>query len=348
MADTLGNVGIMPLPGTPAYAAALRNLLNAQTSGYANLGDQQQQGINSMNTLLQNTGEGDFGLLGNTAAAKAGAFGGSGGSSGSLFSNQATGAGLLDEILGLIRGTGEKQFGTARRRLAEDYGLAKSDKNADLARKGLFRAGIGEEEMQRQVDMPFQRGSADLESNMADANTDLGLRKASILAEIEAQARRQAAQGMSSASMTGTGAYNPFGSRGSTGGSFQYGDSGSGGMFGATFGGGGGGGGGTSTSPASWTGEFGWGGDENIPPPMPGDALGGIGSGLDPGAEDPWWTAGAPPGVEGPPMPYGMIDQGSGVSLYGNQQPNMQSMNYFASMPAYGGGGGGNAFSSYI
>lgn len=371
--DAYGQIGtgIIPLPGTPAYEAALRNLLNAQPGqGGASIGDTQSQALNAYNTLRANTGQ-SFGIADPAIAKLGGATGGTtGGSSGSMFSNQATGAGLLGEILSLIRGTGEKQFATARNRLNEDYGTAREQKIHDLARRGLFRAGTGEEEMQREIDKPYTRGLEDLESNMADANTDLGLRKADILAQIEARARQQAAQSLQNASMTGTGYYRPFSQTGGSGTSYGSG-AGSGGFFGASFssgtpsvGGGAGGGGPTqTTTPWSDVTAPGWqGAPPGTPPPAwnPGDPLApnflgpdaGAGPMPDPTAFDPSLLSNPSPTAD--PYNFNQYFQapsrllGTGQqSLYGGQTPNMATLNYFTSQPAYAGGSSGG-FSGYL
>jgi len=244
--------GIVPLPGTPAYEQALRNFLNAQNPNDATA-QAQQEALGAFNTLRSNTGV-DYGIAQPTIDRMLAGGGGAVGSSSSS-STPGAGAGLLEEILGLIRGTGEKQFNASRDRLNEDYGTARQQKVADLARRGLFRAGVGEKEMQQEIDRPYTRGLSDLEANMADANTDLGLRKAAILGDIEAQARRAAAEKASSmyaqGSATGSGGYNPF-SRDGEGSQRLGGSEGEGGIFGATFtnqrrlAAGGGGGGGSS------------------------------------------------------------------------------------------------------
>lgn len=109
---------------------------------------------------------------------------------------------------------------------------------SDLARRGLFRAGVGEQEMQREIDKPYTRGLADLNAQMADANADLHMRGTGLLADLEAAQRQAAAQQMAQAAMTGTGsrtinpsnasAQNPTGSS-------LFGAGGGGGMFGAEF-----------------------------------------------------------------------------------------------------------------
>jgi len=237
--------GVIPTPGTPAYEQMMANVMNAKEQAglsQGQLADTQRNAVNSYNTLLGNTGT-SFGMMDRALARQGlsggsiGGLGGAGGSSSSGGSSSMTsGAGLLDEILGLIRGTGDKQMGAARRRLTEDYGTATDKKMNDLARRGLFRAGIGEKEMLEEVDKPFSRGQSDLASNLYDAQVDTSLRKASILGDIEAQARKAQAEKYAQAAQTGTGAYtiNPSAGGGSKS-SSSGGDSGGGGIFGAQF-----------------------------------------------------------------------------------------------------------------
>lgn len=241
--------GVMPTPGTPAYEEMLRNVMAARTSGQAgssaaNTADLQSRAVSSARTLADRGIS--FGAMspwlssGSIGGAAGGGAGGGAGSSSSSSSSSSPGAGLMEEILGLIRGTGSKEFGAARDRLKEDYGGARKEKISDLARRGLFRAGVGELELQKEIDQPYSRGLSDLASQQSDANTDLSLRKAAILGDIEAQARKaqaeSAAKQYAQASQTGTGAYTMNPSAGSSGGGSRTasGD-GSGGIFGAQF-----------------------------------------------------------------------------------------------------------------
>lgn len=244
------STGIMPLPGTPAYEAMIRNVVSANPVNDAQA-DMQRQAIQAQKRLWQNTGEnfgiaqpaiqrlGGMGGLGGLGGVTTDNPGGAGGGFSSSSSSSGTGAGLMEEILGLIRGTGGKEMQKARSRLTEDYGTAREQKMSDLARRGLFRAGIGEKELLAEVDKPFARGTADLESAMADSNVDTQLRKAAILGDIEAQARRAAAerqaQMFQSGAAAGTGATRINPSAGSTFDRPGGAGADAGGIFGAQF-----------------------------------------------------------------------------------------------------------------
>lgn len=237
--------GIIPLAGTPAWEEMARRQQLAVTANPGrNVDALRQQAAQSMGQYrqLEASGGPTYGIMSSylqSPAALGGGLGGGGGAGGEFSmgsSSMQSGAGLLGEILGLIRGTGMKEQGAARWRLMEDYGDLRQQKMSDLARRGLFRAGVGEQELLREVDKPLSRGLSDLASNLADQNVDVSLRKAAILGDIEAQARKAMSERMAAGASIGSGAQtvNP-----SIGGGFGSGYTGGGGdgggIFGASF-----------------------------------------------------------------------------------------------------------------
>lgn len=290
--------GFNPIPGSQLYEQWLKNTLNAEqnyTPGYTSTSD-QMGGAAALSEWQQAVEQGDINSLGILPPPPPSIGGSSSGSSSSRSGPASVMPQLTDIInegLGITRGVGEKEMEKERRRLLEDWTVAQGSKIQSLARRGLYHAGIGEEEMQEEVDKPYSRGMSDLESALHDANVDTGLSKAgrfadfgSLLAEIEAQARRGAAERYSKASSIGTGGQTlgtgsgGFGSAAQIGAQIgaEIGTASDGGLFGATFSGartgggagggaGGGGGSGPTMDPYGGSGSF---IDPNIPGP-PGD-----------------------------------------------------------------------------
>lgn len=201
--------GIMPLPGTPAYETMLQRVANAQPIGNPNaIADARLQAANAFQALKAGGGQtyGIFGKAGTGSAGLAGTSASAGGGAGA--------DDLTNEILGIVRSAPNVQDEAARRRFNEDIAQARTEKTRDLARRGLFQAGTGEMELQRDIDKPYTRGLADLEANMADENARLALGKAAVLGNIEAQQRHAQAMALAQGASAGTGAYNPFGGGG--------------------------------------------------------------------------------------------------------------------------------------
>mgnify|MGYP001578484679 CR=1 FL=1 len=226
--------GITPIPGSLAWDQMYRNTMAAQPTGaVSQIRDIQTQAQNQANQL--------YGPGGTLA--------GGGGLASSSSSSSSSSNPLMDEILAMIRrssarseaGGARKEFRASRARMQEDLGLAMQQQARSLAPRGLFRSGVGVEEMINQIMRPYSRAQADLESNLADVNAGLRqqeedrfLRGADILSSIEAAQRQAQAQQMAARSQVGTGGITLPGGTFSGASTKVAGDGGSG-IFGANF-----------------------------------------------------------------------------------------------------------------